>query len=70
MGPFNIDVYFQEEKLTCTRHGFPLVPVPTYLPNQYELEQNDICRIENAVYADSREAECEMQVIINEDHHN
>ena len=66
----HIDVYIQEDQLTCTRLGFPLVPVPTYLPNQYELEQNGIQHIKNAVHAETREAECEMQVIMDGDHHN
>ena len=66
----HIDVYSQEDQLTHTRFGFPLIPVPTYLPNQYKLEQNDICHIENAVHAETREAEHKMQVIMDEDHHN
>ena len=63
----HIDVYFQEDQLMHTSLGFPLVPVPIYLPNNYELEQNDVQWIENAVYAETREAECEMLVIMEED---
>ena len=66
----HIDVYLQEDQLTHTKLGFPLVTVPTYLPNNYELEQNDLCCMENAVYAETKEAECEMLVIMNEDQHN
>ena len=66
----HIDVYLQEDQLTHTRLGFPLVSVPTYLLNQYELEQNDVHHIENAVHTETREAECEMKVIMDKDHHN
>ena len=62
----NIDVYLQEDQLMCTRLGFPLVPVPMYLPSNYELEQNDVRCIENAVYAEAREAEHKMLIIMNE----
>ena len=37
----HVDVYLQEDQLTHTRLGFSLVTVPTYLPNNYEFEQND-----------------------------
>ena len=66
----HIDVYLQEDQLTCTRLDFPLVSVPMYLPNNYKLEQNDVHCIENSVYAESRETEHEMLVIMNENHHN
>ena len=63
----HIDVYLQDNQLTNTRYGFPLVPVPTYVPNQYELEQKDACHIENAVHEETREHE--MQVIMDKDLH-
>ena len=66
----HIDCNLQEDQLTCTRLGFPLVSVPTYLPNQYELEQNDMHCIDKAVHAETREAEHDMQVIMDKDHHN
>ena len=37
-----------------------------YLPSNYELEQNDVRCIENAVYTEAREAECEMLIIMND----
>ena len=36
----NIDIYLQEDQLMCTKCGFPLVPVPTYLPTNKELGQS------------------------------
>ena len=62
----NIDVYLQEDQLMCTRLRFPLVPVPMYLPSNYELEQNDVRCIENTVYTEAREAEHEMLIIMND----
>ena len=61
----HIDVYLQEDQLTHTRYGFPLVPFPTYVPNQYKLEQTDVHHIENAVHEETKKAECEMQVIMD-----
>ena len=61
-----IDVYLQEDQLMHTRLGFPLVPVPMYLLSNYKLEQNDVRCIENAVYTEAREAECEMLIIMND----
>ena len=66
----HVDVYLQEDQLTHTRLGFPLVTVPMYLPNNYELEQKDVQCIENAVYSQTKEAECKMLIIMNEDQHN
>ena len=62
--------YFQEDQLIHTRLAFPLVPVPTYLPNNYELEENDVHCIENTVYTETREAEHEMMVIMEENRSN
>ena len=66
----HMDVYFQEDQLTHTKLGFPLVPVPTYLPSNYELEQNDVCCIENAVHMETREVEHEMMIIMEESRSN
>ena len=48
------------------KNRFPLVPVPTYLPSNYELEQNDVHLIENRVYMETREVEQEMMIIMEE----
>ena len=66
----HVDVYFQDDQLTCTRLSFPPATVPTYLPNNYELEQNNTQYIENVVYAETKEAEHEMLIIMNENQHN
>ena len=34
----HIDIFLQEDQFMCTKLGFPLVPVPSYLPNMHELE--------------------------------
>ena len=46
----NIDVYLQEDQLMCTRCGFLLVPIPTYLPTNHELGQSNVHHIEDTVY--------------------
>ena len=53
----HLNVYFQEDQLMHTKIGFSLVPVPTYLPGNYELEQNDVHLIENRVYTETRDVE-------------
>ena len=45
----NIDVYLQEDQLMHTQCSFPLVPIPTYLPTNHELEQSNVHHIEDAV---------------------
>ena len=49
-----IDIYLQEDQLMCTKLGFPLVPVPSYLPNMHELECSDVRNIENTAFAEAR----------------
>ena len=44
----------------CTKAGFTQVPVPCYLPNHYELEQNDVDCIKKAASTDAATAEKEM----------
>ena len=66
----NIDIYLQEDQLTWTRSCLPLVPVPTYMPNSYELEQIDAKQIESAVHADMQTADDEMYIIISKSAHN
>ena len=66
----NVDVYLQEDQLAHTRQSLLLVTVPTYLPNNYELEQNDAQHIERAVQAETKEAEHEMIVIMSENQNN
>ena len=65
-----MDVYFQKDQPMHTKLGFPLVPVPTYLPSKYELEQNDVHRIDNTVYTETSEVECEMMIIMEESRSN
>ena len=59
-----IDIFLQEDQLMCTKLGFPLVPVPSYLPNMHELEHSDVRKIENTAFAEARRVESEMLVII------
>ena len=44
----------------CTKAGFTQVPVPGYLPNHYELEQNDVDCVNKAASTDAATAEKEM----------
>ena len=62
----HIDVFLQEDQLMHTRLGFPLVPVLTYLPNMYELEHNNIRKIDDTASAEVRRVENEMMVIMEE----
>ena len=66
----HLDVYFQEDQLMHTKIGLPLVPVPTYLPSNYKLEQNDVHLIENRVYTETRDLEWEMMIIMEENRSN
>ena len=50
-----------------TRLGFPLVPVPSYLPNMYKLEHSNIRKINDTASAKVRRVENEMMVIMEED---
>ena len=63
----NIDIFLQEDQLMQTKAGFTHVPIPGYLPNHYELEQNDVDRINKAASTDAATAEKEMRVIVQED---
>ena len=49
----------------CTKLGFPLVPVPSYLPNMHELEHSDIRKIEDRPFAEARRVESGMLVIMD-----
>ena len=49
-----IDIFLQEDQLMHTKLGFPLVPVPSYLPNIHELEHSDIRKIEDTAFAEAR----------------
>ena len=42
-----IDIFFQEDQLKCTKLVFPLVPAPSYLPNMYELGHSDVRKIDD-----------------------
>ena len=47
-----IDIFLQEDQLMHTKLGFPLVPVPSYLPNMHELECSDVRKIEDTAFAE------------------
>ena len=49
-----IDIYLQGDQLMCTKLGFPLVPVPSYLPNMYELECRNVRNIQDTAFAEVR----------------
>ena len=53
----HIDIYLQEDQLMHTRLGFPLIPVPSYFPHRYDLEQSDVQCIEDTAYAKTRSVE-------------
>ena len=61
-----IDIYLQEHQLMCTKLGFPLVPVPSYLPNMHELECRDVRNIEDTEFTEVRWVESEMLIIMDE----
>ena len=62
----HIDIFLQEDQLMHTRLGFPLVPVPSYLPNMYELEHSNIRKIDEIASAEAQRVENEMMVIMEE----
>ena len=62
----HIDIFLQEDQLMWTRLGFTLVPVPSYLPNMYELEHSSIRKIDDMASAEVRRVENEMIVIMEE----
>ena len=61
-----IDIYLQEDQLLCTKQGFPLVPVPSYLPNMCELGHNDVRQIDDRASTEVRRVENKMMVIMQE----
>ena len=61
-----IDIYLQEDQLMCTKQAFPLVPVPSYLPNIYELGHNDVRQIDDRASTEVRRVENKMMVIMQE----
>ena len=60
-----IDIFLQEDQLMHTKLGFPLVSVP-YVPNMHELECSDVRKIEDTAFAEARQVENEMLVIMEE----
>ena len=50
----------------CIKLGFPLVPVPSYVPNMHVQEPSDIMKIEDTEFAEVRTVESEMVVIMDE----
>ena len=62
----HIDIFLWEDQLMQTRLGFPLVPVPSYLPNMYKLEHSNIRKIDDTASAEVRRVENEMIVIMEE----
>ena len=61
-----IDIFLQEDQLMHSKLGFPLVPVPSYLPNMYELECSDVRKIEDTAFAEAKRVESEMLFIMDE----
>ena len=61
-----IDIFLQEDQLMHTKLGFPLVPVPSYLPNIYKLGHNDVRKIDDTASAEVRRVENEMMIIMGE----
>ena len=61
-----IDISLQEDQLMHTKLGFPLVPVPSYLPNMYKLGHSDIRKINDIASTEVRRVENEMMVIMEE----
>ena len=58
-----IDIFLEEDQLMCM--GFPLVPVPSYLPNMHELECSDIRKTKDTAFAEARRVESEMLIIMD-----
>ena len=56
----NIDIYLQEDQLMQTKCGFPLVPVPTYVPQVHKLGENTVCHIEDTANSEVRRVKQEM----------
>ena len=61
-----IDIYLQEDQLKHTKLGFPLVPVPSYFPNMYELGCSGVRQIDSRASTKVRRVENEMMVIMQE----
>ena len=61
-----IDIYLQEDQLMHTKLGFPLVPVPSSLPNMHELECSDVRNIKGYSIPEVRWVESEILVIMDE----
>ena len=61
-----IDIYLQEDQLIHIKLGFPLVPVPSYLPYMHEFECSDVRNIEDTGFTEARQVESEMVVIMDE----
>ena len=61
-----IDIFSQEDQLMHTKLGFPLVPVPSYLPNIHELQHSDVRKIEDTAFAEARRIESEIMITMDE----
>ena len=53
----NINIYLQEDQLMHMKCGFPLVPIPTYLPKGLELGENTVLHIEDTANSEVRRVE-------------
>ena len=58
-----VDIFLQEDQLMHTKLGFPLVPVPSYLPNMYELGHSSMRKIDDTASAKVRRVENEMMIM-------
>ena len=63
----NIDIFLQEDQLMCTKAGFPLVPVPGYLPNSNDLDQRTADQVTQTAWDEVNSITREMQVIMQGD---
>ena len=63
----NIDIFLQEDQLMHTQAGFSQVPVPGYLPSNYDLEQTDADQIIQLANEEVTSTNKEMQVIMQSD---
>ena len=63
----NIDIFLQEDQLMRTKAGFPLVPVPGYLPNSNDLDQRNADQISQTACHEVNTVTREMQVIMQGD---
>ena len=65
-----IEIFLQEDQLMHTKLRFPLVPVPTYIPSMHEMELNNVRKIEDTAFGETKRIKNEMMVSMNEHQEN